>query len=96
MVLIKGVLIHQNPSYLNDIYLKLINSTSRYVLLAEYYNPTPVEIEYRGHRDKLFKRDFAGEILSNHKEMSLVDYGFVIEGIGFSQMEILRGFYSKR
>ena len=76
LVLIKGVLIHLNPNYLKDVYSKLINSTSRYVLLAEYYNPTPVEIEYRGHKDKLFKRDFAGEILSNHKEISLVDYGF--------------------
>ena len=54
----------------------MVNSTLRYVLLAEYYNKTPVDIEYRGYKNKLFKRDFAGELLSKHPEMSLVDYGF--------------------
>ena len=80
LVLIKGVLIHLNPKYLNDVYLKLFNSTSKYILLAEYYNPTPVEIEYRGHKNKLFKRDFAGEILENYRELSLLDYGFCYHG----------------
>jgi len=27
--------------------------------VAEYYNPSPVAIPYRGHTDRLFKRDFA-------------------------------------
>ena len=44
--------------------------------IVEYYNPTPVSVAYRGHGDKLFKRDFAGEILDRFKDVSLVDYGF--------------------
>ena len=42
----------------------------------EYYNPTPVEISYRGHSGKLFKRDFAGEMLDRFLDLQLLDYGF--------------------
>ena len=73
---IKGVLIHINPDELNAVYKKLVDSTKRYLLVAEYYNPSPVAIPYRGHTDRLFKRDFAGEILDQHPKMKLIDYGF--------------------
>jgi len=76
LVLIKGVLIHMNPEVLPQVYEKLVNATKRYLLVAEYYNPAPVAITYRGHEDRLFKRDFAGEIMDCHPEMRLVDYGF--------------------
>jgi spore coat polysaccharide biosynthesis protein SpsF len=35
-----------------------------------------VAIAYRGHSDRLFKRDFAGEIMDRHSQLRLVDYGF--------------------
>jgi len=73
---IKGVLIHINPNELGAVYKKLVDSTNRYLLVAEYYNPSPVAIPYRGHSDRLFKRDFAGEILDQFPEMKLIDYGF--------------------
>ena len=76
LVLIKGVLIHLNPEKLPQVYDQLCASTNRYLLVAEYYNPTPVAIPYRGHEDKLFKRDFAGEIMDRNPAMQLVDYGF--------------------
>lgn len=76
LVLIKGVLIHMNPQVVPDVYDKLVASTSRYLLVAEYYNPAPVAIPYRGHADRLFKRDFAGEIMDRHPQMQLIDYGF--------------------
>jgi len=72
----KGVLIHINPDLLPQVYDKLVAASARYVLVAEYYNPVPVAIAYRGHTDRLFKRDFAGEILARHPQLSLVDYGF--------------------
>jgi len=77
MVLIKGVLIHINPDHLREVYELLYRSSNRYICVAEYYNPSPVEVKYRGHSDKLFKRDFAGEILDKYSELRLVDYGFV-------------------
>lgn len=76
LVLIKGVLIHINPDALPQVYDKLMAASGKYLLLAEYYNPAPVAISYRGHTDRLFKRDFAGEIMDRHPQLQLVDYGF--------------------
>jgi pseudaminic acid biosynthesis-associated methylase len=76
LTLIKGVLIHINPVVLPQVYDNLVASVGRYLLVAEYYNPAPVAIPYRGHSDRLFKRDFAGEIMDRHPKMQLVDYGF--------------------
>lgn len=76
LVLIKTVLIHINPNYLNVVYKNLYNTSNKYILIAEYYNPTPIEVHYRGHTDKLFKRDFAGEMLDMYDDLKLVDYGF--------------------
>jgi pseudaminic acid biosynthesis-associated methylase len=76
LALIKGVLIHINPGRLADVYRALHNATRRWILVCEYYNPSPVAIEYRGHSDRLFKRDFAGEMLDAYADLRLVDYGF--------------------
>lgn len=74
--LIKGVLIHINPAELPVVYEKLYQSSRKYIIVAEYYNPSPVSIPYRGHQDRLFKRDFAGEMLDAYPDLELVDYGF--------------------
>jgi spore coat polysaccharide biosynthesis protein SpsF len=76
LTLIKGVLIHMNPDMLHQVYDKLFAACGRYLLVAEYYNPSPVAIPYRGNSDRLFKRDFAGEIMDRHPQLQLVDYGF--------------------
>ncbi len=75
--LISGVLIHMNPAVLPLVYDLLYKASSRYICLIEYYNPTPVEVPYRGHSGRLFKRDFAGEMLDRFTDLHLVDYGFV-------------------
>lgn len=77
IALIKGVLIHINPDRLQEVYSKLYSAASRYVVIWEYHNPTPVEVPYRGHSGKLFKRDFAGEMLDLYPDLKLVDYGFI-------------------
>lgn len=76
LALIKGVLIHLNPEVLPHVYDKLFAACGRYLLLAEYYNPVPITVPYRGHSDRLFKRDFAGEIMDRHPQLKLIDYGF--------------------
>lgn len=75
-VFIKGVLIHINPEFLDTVYGKLYNTSNKYIMIAEYYNPTPTTITYRGHKDRLFKRDFAGEMLDKYPDLELVDYKF--------------------
>lgn len=72
----KGVLIHIHPDDLQAAYKRLFDLSRRYILICEYYNPKPVEIEYRGEKGKLWKRDFAGEMMDSYP-LRLVDYGFV-------------------
>lgn len=72
----KGVLIHINPEMLPCAYDRLYSASRRFVLVAEYYNPSPVSISYRGHTDRLFKRDFAGEMMERFPDLKLIDYGF--------------------
>ena len=76
LVLIKGVLIHVNPDSLPNLYDRLFRASARYLCVVEYYNPTPISVSYRGHADRLFRRDFAGEILDRFPQLSLLDYGF--------------------
>jgi len=80
LVFCKGVLIHMDPTSLDRMYDVMAGASRRYVLIAEYYNPTPVEVAYRGRKDRLFKRDFAGEFRARHAQFELLDYGFVYHG----------------
>ncbi|VAV96803.1 hypothetical protein MNBD_ALPHA06-1929 [hydrothermal vent metagenome] len=74
------VLIHINPDELPRAYAQIANATRRYAVICEYYNPVPVEVSYRGHTERLFKRDFAGEFMAAHPQFCLRDYGFVYHG----------------
>lgn len=77
LALIKTVLIHINPEQLHCVYDLLYRSSSRYICIAEYYNPSPTQVMYRGNQDRLFKRDFAGEMLDRYENLRLIEYGFV-------------------
>lgn len=71
------MLIHIDPATLPEVHDSFVRFCFKYLIVAEYYNRTPVAISYRGHRNRLFKRDFANEILDRHTQMELLDYGFV-------------------
>lgn len=77
LVFTKGVLIHINPEKLQIVYEKMYNLSNKYILIAEYYSRDVREINYRSFENKLFKRDFCGEIMDKYKDLKLVDYGFV-------------------
>jgi len=70
-----GLLIHIHPDDLGVVYDNLYRLSKKYILINEYYNPIPVMVEYRGNLGKLFKRDFAGEMIDNF-DMKVIDYGF--------------------
>lgn len=76
LALIKTVLIHINPDALKKVYELLYKSSRKYICIVEFFNPSPVEVNYRGHTERLFKRDFAGEMLDKYKDLKLLDYGF--------------------
>ena len=71
-----GVLIHIEPNHLQTVYKNLVNNSKKYVLVVEYFNPTPTTHVYRGYSNKLFKRDFAGELIDGFN-LKLVDYSFI-------------------
>lgn len=78
LVFTSGVLIHINPDDLPLVYDKIYEISGRYILINEYFNPVPVELNYRGYSGKLFKRDFAGEFIEqNSGKVSVIDYGFL-------------------
>lgn len=76
LALTRGTLIHVPPADLAQAYSAIHRATRRYILLAEYHNPTPVEVPYRGHSGRLFKRDFAGEMLDIFPDLAVVNYHF--------------------
>ena len=88
LVFTKGVLIHIAPDNLDSVYSKMYELSSRYILIGEYYNPSPVELTYRGNEGKLFKRDFAGDLLFKFNDLKLVDYGFAYKRGLFPQDDI--------
>lgn len=71
-----GVLIHIHPDHLLANMSRIFDYSQRYILFGEYFNRTPVMLEYQGEKDKLFKRDF-GKLFIENFPVSLVDCGFL-------------------
>jgi len=69
-------MIYVHSKDLEILYKKIENLSKKYILICEYYNPYPISINYRGHKNKLFKNDYAGLFLKKHKNYKLVNYGF--------------------
>ena len=88
LVFTKTVLIHIAPVELKSVYQKIYQSSKKYILIAEYYSTTPTSVEYRGFSDKLFKRDFAGEMLDLYPDLKLMDFGFSYHKSMFSQDDL--------
>ena len=76
LVFTMGVLIHIHPQNLISNMQKMFGYSNKYILIGEYFNRTPVQIEYQGKLDKLFKCDF-GSLFADNFEVTVVDYGFL-------------------
>lgn len=73
----KGLLIHVSPADLLTAYSTIYRSSRRYILLVEYFSPSPREILYRGEAGRLWARDFCGEMMDAYPDLRRVAYGFV-------------------
>ena len=86
LVFTSGVLIHVNPDDLLKSMGRMFELSSRYILIIEYFNQTPVMINYRGEDNRLFKRDF-GKLFVENFDCKVLDYGFlwshVFDSAGF-------------
>jgi spore coat polysaccharide biosynthesis protein SpsF len=65
-------------------------------MVCEYYSPAPLALPYRGHADRLFKRDFAGEIIDIYRDLELIDYGFAYHRDPVHPMDDLNWFLMKK
>jgi len=53
-----GVLIHMNPSVIPAIIKKMMSLSKHYIFGFENYADELTEVNYRGHRDQLWKQNF--------------------------------------
>ena len=76
LVFTMGVLIHIHPDNLLENMKKIASYSRKYILFGESFNRTPMMIEYREKKARLFKRDF-GKLFIENFDVKLVDYGFL-------------------
>ena len=86
LVFTVGVLIHQPPEYLPQVLDEIVRTSRRYVLAAEYHADEPVELEYRGKRGALFKRDYRQIFTERFPELTLLRTGFLDRDAGFDRV----------
>jgi len=71
-----GVLIHIHPDDLLAACTNIHKASGKYIVCYEYFSDKPETIAYRGHGDKLFKRDFGSFWLDNFSDLKCLGYGF--------------------
>ena len=58
LVFTTGVLVHINPSNINDIVNKMIRLTKKFIFGFEYFSEKLTEVKYRDHSNLLWKQNF--------------------------------------
>ena len=96
LVFTSGVLIHIKPEELPKVYEKMYTLSRRYIIMIEYFNPSPVEVCYRGHAERLFKRDFAGDIMNAYPDLRLNNYGFLYKRDNYFKHDNLNWFVMEK
>jgi len=71
-----GVLIHIHPDHLLASMKEIHRCAARWIACIEYFSDRAEMIPYRGHDDRLFKRDFGGFWLDSFPNLQVVAYGF--------------------
>ena len=71
-----GVLIHVHPDQQLPSLKEIHRCAKRWIGCIEYFSDKPEMIPYRGHDDRLFKRDFGGFWLDSFPDLRVVAYGF--------------------
>lgn len=81
LVFSSGCLIHIPPEQLEKVMSVIIAASRRYVLAVEYADEKEVEIPYRGHSGKLWRRPF-GKMYED-MGLKMVETGFLTKEEGF-------------
>ena len=72
LVFTSGVLIHISPSDINIAVAEIYRCTREYIWGFEYFADRYAKITYRGHRNLLWKADFARLYLDQFEDLELV------------------------
>jgi pseudaminic acid biosynthesis-associated methylase len=72
LVFTSGLLIHISPSDISRAMREIYRCTREYIWGFEYYADKYTEIAYRGHRNLLWKADFARLYLDQFGDLELV------------------------
>lgn len=70
-----GVLEHVPPDRLDDALAELHRVSARYLLAIEYHADQDESVEYRGHDDMLWKRDYGAHWARLFPELELLSSG---------------------
>lgn len=76
LVFTSVVLIHVPDNQIEQTLREIYRTSKRFILAKEYFNPSPTTIQYRGHSDLLFKRDYGSMYMDMFPDLKLLDYGF--------------------
>ena len=76
LVFTSVVLIHIPNNKLKKCIDEIYRVSKKYILTIEYFSPNNEEVEYRGKKELLFKRDYGSAFLDRYPELKLIDYGF--------------------
>ncbi len=72
LVFTSGVLIHIAPENLPLIIKEMYRVTRHYIWCFEYFSETCKEIEYRGHKNRLWKNNYLEVFLENYPDLRIV------------------------
>lgn len=86
LVLTSGVLIHIPLPRLSKALSELYRVSKRYLLSIEYYAEKETPIEYRGHQNLLWKRDFLSHYQTQFPTLQLIRQGKWEKEHGFDRV----------
>jgi pseudaminic acid biosynthesis-associated methylase len=72
LIFTSGVLIHIAPDDLPKVIDEMYRATKRYIWCFEYYSDEFQNIEYRGHKDRLWKGNFMKLFLERHPNLKVI------------------------
>jgi pseudaminic acid biosynthesis-associated methylase len=84
LVLTSGVLIHVPAELLDEALTNIYAAAERHILAIEYYADEDTAVEYRGHMDMLWKRDYGFHYLRLFPSLTCVSMGDLTEADGFA------------
>ena len=76
LVFTSGVLIHISPERLGEALQEIHRVSSRWIVCIEYFSAQPTEIEYRGQKGLLWKRDYGSDYMNLFPNLQCRGYGF--------------------